>query len=496
MPQELEKICSLLNEGSAELQCAAALVLGELKSKDAGVRKALVRALQSGNETVRLYSVEALAKIGAREAVPHLIPLLGAGPAVKARAMKVITEAGTEVVKELRDRMKGADPEVRKGIAEALGALGEEDVLLRALKDPDPAVANSVLAQVGRFKGKAKEVYAILKSGKGTVPCLQILGEIGEPKWIVPYVDRKHPPEVRAAAFRSLAKLGVDASILPKLLPVLDEEGDPRPALDVLERMKIGKADAKKVLKLLAHPKPAVRVSAIRALGSFADAAGPLADALASPDREVSEAAAAALRSNAAFVPALVKVLEERSDWKIADAIRAHPLDAKLRKSLLAKCLGLVEKRQDRYRLFFEILRTVALDELRAALLKRGRDLLAKKKFDESEHYLRLLEPDDIATHESTYALALARLKQRKNDPAIALFGKLVHSEFPVAKQLEKDKPLLAAGDLLHLGFRFIERQGTERDFGAEVMKLIVKKYGSSHEAKVAKQKLKTQGLG
>lgn len=496
MPQELEKICSLLNEGSAELQCAAALVLGELKPKDSGVRKALVRALQSGNETVRLYSIEALTKIGAKEAVPHLIPLLGAGPAVKARAMKVITEAGTEVVKELRDRMKGADPEVRKGIAEALGRLGEEDVLLRALKDPDPAVANSVLAQADRLKGSAKEVHAILKSGKGRVPCLQILGEIGDPKWIAPYVDRKHPPEVRAAAFHALGKLGVDSSILPRLLPVLDEEGDPRPALEVLERMKIGRADAKKVLKLLEHPKPAVRISAIRALGSLADAAGPLAEALASPDREVSDAAAAALRSNAAFVPALVKILEERPDWKIADAIRAHTLDAKLRKSLLTRCLGLIEKRQDRHRLFFEILRTVALDELRAALLRRGRDLLSKKKFEDAELFLRLLEPDDLATPESNFALAVARLKQRKSDPALALFGKLVHAEFPISKALEKDRRLLAAGDLLPVGFRFIERQGAERDFGAGILKFVVKTYGSSHEAKIAKQKLKTQGLG
>ena len=59
MAGEIEKICKLLEGGSAELQCAAAMVLGELKPKDSIVKKSLARALESSNETLRLYAVEA-----------------------------------------------------------------------------------------------------------------------------------------------------------------------------------------------------------------------------------------------------------------------------------------------------------------------------------------------------------------------------------------------------------------------------------------------------
>ncbi len=522
MSPDLEKICSLLSTGSAELQCAAAMVVGELRPKDAGARRALVRALESGNDMVRTYAIEALTKIGAEEAVPHLIPLLGASPSVKARAMKVIAEAGREVVNALRERLKDADPEVRKGIVEALGRVTENDstdLLVRALRDKDPAVptqaAASFLARIGAMtpaqrKAAAKQVAEALKKGGAAVPCLQVLGALAEGSatgTLLAFSGPKHSVEARAAALRALSRLPLEAkAVLAKLIPLFDEAGEiATAALEVAGKLRVGRAEAKKVLKLIAHPSPAVRVAALRALGTLAtpESAEALASALGGSDREISEAASASLRSNVAFAGPLVKLLEtvseQASAWKIADAVRAHKdaLDSKARRSLLTKCLTLFEKREERYRLLFEILRTVGLDDLRKAILKRGRDLLSKKKFGEAEGWLRLLEPDDLAVPESMYALALARLKQRKNDPAVALFAQLLRRpEFPAVKLLEKDRGLLGAGDLLHLGFRFIEKQGAERDFGAEVMKLVVGRFGRAREAVVAKQKLKTQGLG
>lgn len=513
MSPELEKICALLSAGSAELQCAAAMILGELKPKDAGVRKALVRALEGGNETVRSYAVEALAKVGAEEAVPHLIPLLGASPALKARAMKVISEAGPEVVDALREKLKGADAEVRKGIVEALGRVGEEESLLKALRDRDPAVpAQAAASFIGRIggmspaqrKAAAKEVVEVLKKGAAPVPAIQILGALGEggaAATLFSFAGPKQPEEVRAAALRALARIPLDSKIaLPKLLPLLDLPA----AAEVLERVKVGRAEARKFLKLLEHPGPAVRIATIRALGTLPtpEIAEALSKALASGDREESEAAAAALRSSPAFAPALVRALETVSDlalaWKMADVVRAHKdsLDAKTRKALLSRCLSMLEKREERYRVLFEILRTIDLPALRAAILKEGRDLISQKKFGPAETYLRLLEPDDLADPESLYALAIARLKQRKNDPAVALIAKILHRpEFPLLKHLDKDRGLVGAGDLLHLGFRFIEKHAGERDFGAEVMKLIVRRFAKTREAAVAKQKLRTQGI-
>jgi hypothetical protein len=49
---------------------------------------------------------------------------------------------------------------------------------------------------------------------------------------------------------------------------------------------------------------------------------------------------------------------------------------------------------------------------------------------------------------------------------------------------------------LLYLGFALVERQGDGRGLGADILKLVAKKFGGKEAGKVAKQKLKTQGVG
>ena len=62
-------------------------------------------------------------------------------------------------------------------------------------------------------------------------------------------------------------------------------------------------------------------------------------------------------------------------------------------------------------------------------------------------------------------------------------------------KQLEKESGLVSPEGLLYLGFAFTERQGADRDLGGAILKLVAKKFGSKDEGKIAKQKLKTQGI-
>ena len=76
MADELEKIHAMLTDGSAELQCAAAMVLGEMKARDAKSRKVLAKALRSANEMVRTYALEALTKVAPQEALhPYTVAL-------------------------------------------------------------------------------------------------------------------------------------------------------------------------------------------------------------------------------------------------------------------------------------------------------------------------------------------------------------------------------------------------------------------------------------
>ena len=61
-------------------------------------------------------------------------------------------------------------------------------------------------------------------------------------------------------------------------------------------------------------------------------------------------------------------------------------------------------------------------------------------------------------------------------------------------KQVQKDVTKFGAEDLLYLGFALVERQGVDRDAGAAILKLVVKKFKAKEQGRVARQKLKTQG--
>ncbi len=542
MPGELEKICGLLEKGSAELQCAAAMILGALRPQEPAARKSLVRALKSPNESVRLYALEALARIDPKEALPRLVPLLAGPEPGRGRVVQILTSLGPEGARALRDELDEKDPQVRRTALEALGRMREvdtTDALFDGLLDPDlEVIRQAAQAFIGRVealpaaeRGKVlRKVLTFLESGRvrklktPIASCLRIVGALRDgaaAKPLLAYLDRKQPPAARTAALLALAQVPLEGpaarDAARKVLPLLDEDdfaGVVRPALEMLARVPVEPKEADRILELLRSPQPQVREFAIRALGGSATprSAEALVEVLQGDDPHLAELAAGALRSAPGNVPLLVKALERPGDpakaFKIANVLRAAgaPLGKDAVRKLLSACLALAAERQPRAQVYFEVLRSAAPDALREAILKKGRDLLAKKRAEDAERFLKLLEREDLSTPEGDLALALARLRLQRKDltqagrdrgPAVLLFAKLARQEgFPLVKRLEKDAKLLSAMDLLYLGFAFVERQGPERDLGAEVLRLVARKHKSSGEAKSARQKLRTQGAG
>jgi HEAT repeat protein len=539
MSPELEKIVKMLEGGGAELQCAAAMVLGELESKDEKVHQALLGALKSENEEVRLYAVEALARTRAREAAPHFIPFLAGSPRLRGRVQQILAELGDDIIPLLQKRIDKASPELRRGLLEVLGQFRQVDLsetLFEALLDKDPEVVRQAAGSLReRFAGlkederdaAAKKMTAFLaqpkarKKPESVVAALQILQDLRSPSSVRTYLDftgTDHPGPVRAAALTALAATGTggeEERVVAKILPLLaeaDQADVVSPALQVLSKAKVGKEHAERIRKLQKSPHPAVRLFAIGALGGLgaSKAADGLIEGLWNSDARVAEEAATALRSNAAFAKPLVRALEAEEDagraWKLANVLRVHreAIDESTVASFLRRCLALHEKRGPAFQVYFEILRSVAPGDLRDAILKRSRELMSRKRVEDADRMLRLLEREDLATGASDYLLAISQLRTLNKDIALAprdrsksvlLFSKLIRrGEVPVVKNLEKDAKLLTPLDLLYLGFVLIEREGADREFGAAVLRLLVKKYGSSKEAKTAKAKLKTQG--
>jgi HEAT repeat protein len=541
MANELERICRLLEDGDAELQIAVARILRELKPKDAIAKKSLVGALKSQNDMVRLYALEALAAIDVEVALPHVVPMLGGSEAVRARASQLLIGAGAASAKALREHLDSKDPQVRKGILDILGKLPGVDTtesLFAGLLDPDPDVVKKaaqayrqrIESMVAGDKVKAlKNILEFMESGKvqkaktPLASCLLIVGALrnaSAAKFVLKYLDRKMPPAVRNHALLALFSLPLEgkdaASAVAKLLPLLEESEFNeivKPALDVLWKLPPGKDNDDRLFKLLKNANGAVRMYAIRALGSVGSAAAgeALVDALLGDDPRLSESADGSLRGNPDFVPALLKALDRQEDmgkaFKIVNVLKTfkNVLDKSLVKKFLSKTFSMLDKKESGFQTYFEVVRAAAPDLAKKEVLARGLGLLKSKEFEDAERVLRLVQNNDLTTPEGDLAMGIAQLRQQRLDPAnagrdqgnaLGHFLKLSRKEgFNLLKQLEKEAVLISSEGLLYLGFAFTERQGADRDLGGAILKLVAKKFGSREEGKIAKQKLKTQGI-
>jgi HEAT repeat protein len=88
----IAQIARLLDDPSTHKKMAAAVVLGELKAKDASAVSALIKAAKDESEGVAAAALTALGQIGSTKALPVLLESLARGGDVQTEAEKV--EAG------------------------------------------------------------------------------------------------------------------------------------------------------------------------------------------------------------------------------------------------------------------------------------------------------------------------------------------------------------------------------------------------------------------
>src|SRR6478752_2925286 len=106
---DVDKIVGLLGDEAIEKRIAAAIVLGELRAKGPEVIDALANALDSGVPLLQHHALEAIARIGAKKALPKIFPLLGSREDdVRKSAARAIASIGEEVVPQIRARMASA----------------------------------------------------------------------------------------------------------------------------------------------------------------------------------------------------------------------------------------------------------------------------------------------------------------------------------------------------------------------------------------------------
>ncbi len=151
-----EKILRLLSANQPlDMRCAAALVLGEIGTKDAELTRSLCAALKDDEPRLRLQVIQTVGKLRIEAALPRLLERVKEGGEEAEQAAQAAAKLGAKGTRTLQELMPKVAPGLRRYIAAALAAAGtasSETAAVAVLLDRDVGVvesaSRSLLAQV------------------------------------------------------------------------------------------------------------------------------------------------------------------------------------------------------------------------------------------------------------------------------------------------------------------------------------------------------------
>lgn len=534
-----KKLLGLLEpEQSAALRRAAALVLGEIGSRDKELMEALCGQLDDADPDVRTDMMRAVGKLRIEPALPKLLERVKTGGPEADVAAQAAACLGARGIQGLQQLMGQTAPGLRRRIAGAL-AVGRtsaaENAAIETLLDSDPGVidaaARTLIGQVrtltdSQRRALTERALELLQPKKGvTVPphseaaLVRLLAAIGDPRAEKIYwscAEPGHAPELRAAALQAIGSLPTDgtAGTLKRLIAFAADR-DFRiaaPALMMLKPLAVTRKNMQEWLGLFDAPDIAARRLAMEKLADqdTPEVAEGLLAQLKHPDRGLREESLRCLakleHGRAALADQLLDAATTEEAWPLARAQGPLVRDysAAIRTKLFNRACTYLEAEDRRADALLFVLREADAKELRDKLADRAIGYRKKKKYPMAMIYLRLLGRDPACGEALRFELAACGLKgsahdlagpARSADPSLQQFARLIHShDTPPMEYLQKAS-WLEPEELFYLGFHFVEGTGPEREFGGQVLKLLLKKSGKSKLAKDAKTKLRSAGM-
>ena len=538
----LERISKLLDDESPRKRIAAAVVLGELKVKDAAVVARLVTMAKDPVDAYAEAAVEALGAMKALKGLPVLLDSLARGKEVAAAARGAIARLGEDALPDIRARLDGATPEVRAALSQLLPAVGGRqsfEMALEGLRGQPWDAINKVALSVRQeargmseaerrvMKTQAEKFLAKKKSADDEHAMrgvLKIVGylELAETQdLLLGYLSSKQTPAVRleaATALRFALSKGPSKKAVRRLMELLldDDALVGRAARDSLTVLKVGAEFCDELAELCDSRVGEVALWAINRLGELAvsekGAASKLAARTLQPvarsgERARAEAASKVLAAlpggESLLVEALAAAEDETGAQVLSDVLA--PLAANLEKKdvkvlleaggkNLGKHLAVARKQLEPVR--------AADAEAWAELLRDKVKSLAKKDPARAEAIGNLLGKSMVATAEDRFGLVVAQLahsnldphpRARQRDPSLQELEKLHREGFKLKDAVAKDKKLSDEARY-YLGVHFAEKPTFEhKNLGAEILEGLAT--GKTKIAKAAKNKLKLLGL-
>jgi len=262
---------------------------------------------------------------------------------------------------------------------------------------------------------------------------------------------------------------------------------------------------------LLHAPDVAARRLGIEKVGEFdtPEVAAGLMAQFHHHDRGVRDAARARLQrlkaGRKAVLAALAGAETPDDTWQLARVAAgfADDIPAAALGQLADRVCDYLEEDDHRADALLFLLREADPEGLQEKLLEKAVALRKKKKYEPALTYLKVLARDPAIGFAVRQELAFCGLKvsakeldyhSRSADPALRSFDTLFQQDPGLLKkEIEKAK-FLDPEDLFYVGFHFAEQFGRAREFGIDLLKLVVKRSPKGEVGKSAKNKLKSIG--
>jgi len=280
----------------------------------------------------------------------------------------------------------------------------------------------------------------------------------------------------------------------------------------ILKKVPVGGKNAKHWIKLLDAPDVATRRFAVEKLHGVenAEVARAMVGQLRHPDRTLREEALLSLSGYDVGRSALLEHMLEADDvdrvWLLARALvrASKDFSTAQRTKIFTQATKWHDGKDRRAAPLLFLLHEMDHAWTRDQLEAKAQELRKKKKYADAIGYYKLLAQDPACSEETRFELAATGLKEsthdlspdhRQSDPSLNQFTRLLqNAAFDLLGHINQAK-WLGPEELFYVGFHFAEQTHRAKEFGKQVLELVVKRSPKTDLGKQAKRKLKSEGL-
>lgn len=545
MDRTAKQLVQLLDGGDLETRMAAMRMVTELGISSTAVVRSLGLALREEPMPLKILALKGLARLGAREVVHMVTPMLAGTGELREYAVEVVENVGEPAIESLRELYSHADFHTRRAICTVLSRISTPSAieflfssletesfelqkhlsqcLSEAIDRLPPRNQTPVFKLLRSFLNSARSRKDLQSQVVGVILLGHFSGErlVREARRvIVSFGGKTQPQEVRRYALIALsASLGDGEvplhndrlSFLEVCLCEEDWENVAQHALSVYQRVESDRLPYSRLIQLLKKsPHFAVQSHLLERLQNEdkADVAKEIFPFLRDSRYRVRDIAEAALRSMPAALGYLLEDLSDSVDeglcHRIVSIIGDYPQQAKRKhlKRALQRFMTLYDRNDRRYEHFLSFVRGVDPEPLRSQIYDKVDQLKKSKSRDKwlkISRYLQVLWDHHLITPDGRYTFALALIKLSNRDLApharqanlgLQVIRSLIYDDTPGLVRRVTSNRDLSAEDLFYVGFHFMEEGDELRPFARAMLEFVSKKYPRSRVAEVARDKL------